>query len=516
MRRLRPRLLLITRVRTALLAIVAAILILNNSTVLAVSSDCSSTGGAPSSSNFCYTDDDTGSFNNSGSFYKFGDSVCGTAEAIATASSSANIDTSAAQEANAKTVIGIAKTENLGKAGALIGLMVAITESSLKIYANSNVPLSLNNPNKQAVGGDHDSLGVFQQRISTDWSTISSNPNDQAAVNQLMDPAYNAEAFFGSAPGSAAAKELSKGLQNHTDWASKDPWAAAQDTQTSAYDGRPRAANHYSSVYGGNYQAVMPRAQALLTQYYDSSPAVPLPVPLSGGTTSTTSASASVDTTAACGDSQGGPVAGNIVATAMNLAWNDMPKPKPKNGPDSASCYALDSSGVPQVVSPAPATCYHGFQQRGESVSINGSSHSISPTTYTKSVYQQAYTKYENGVNSTDFTDCGVFVATVMRSSGADPTYQQITTGEQLKYVRNSGKYTVYPKFNDSSELKAGDILITDGHTYIYLGNNKEITDKTHGWTVAEASQGNHSPEVDANPYPSDGGEVFAVARLKQ
>ena len=132
--------------------------------------------------------------------------------------SGSDVSTSADQAKIAQIIIGIAKTDKLGKQGALVGLMVGLDESGLKIYANSNVPVSLGIPSKQAIGSDHDSLGVFQQRISTDWSTISSDPGDAKAVAQLMDPAYNAQAFFGSPPGSSAPPALSKGLQNHTGW----------------------------------------------------------------------------------------------------------------------------------------------------------------------------------------------------------------------------------------------------------------------------------------------------------
>jgi hypothetical protein len=197
----------------------------------------------------------------------------------ASSSSSVAVSTSADQAKIAQIIIGVAKTNKLGKRGALVGLMVGLDESGLKIYANSNVPVSLSNPNKQAVGSDHDSLGVFQQRISTGWSTISSDPGDAKAVGQLMDPAYNAEAFFGSPPGSNAPAALSKGLQNHTNWQTMKTWEAAQAVQAS---GTPD---------GSNYQRFVDQAQSLVDQYYDSSPAVTLPVSIAAGSSSTSSSS---------------------------------------------------------------------------------------------------------------------------------------------------------------------------------------------------------------------------------
>src|SRR3954471_19918547 len=54
------------------------------------------------------------------------------------------------QENNAKTIIGIAKTENLGRQGALIGLMVSLAESGLTNLPNQHVPVSESVPNKES------------------------------------------------------------------------------------------------------------------------------------------------------------------------------------------------------------------------------------------------------------------------------------------------------------------------------------------------------------------------------
>ena len=91
------------------------------------------------------------------------------------------------QVRNAKTIIGIAKTENLAKRGAIIGLMTAIVESHITNETNTSaVPLSqgLGDP---VNGGDHDSVGVFQQRPSTGWSTYEGNAtNNPTAIKQMM------------------------------------------------------------------------------------------------------------------------------------------------------------------------------------------------------------------------------------------------------------------------------------------------------------------------------------------
>jgi N-acetylmuramoyl-L-alanine amidase len=220
--------------------------------------------------------DDLNSVTTNTPFYDPNATQCSDSTTSSTTTSTGTTATaSQAQTQNAELIIGVAKTDNLGQAGALIGLMVSLDEASLLELANDNVPLSETNPNKQGDGHDHYSLGIFQQQITTDWSTISDDPNNQAAVNQLMTPAYNAEAFFGSPAGSGAPAALSKGLQDVPGWQSMEPWVAAQTVQASGTAG------------GLNYKAQLGAAQTLITQYYASSPAVPLNVPITGGGTTT-------------------------------------------------------------------------------------------------------------------------------------------------------------------------------------------------------------------------------------
>lgn len=200
----------------------------------------------------------------------------------------------------AKDIIGIAKTENLGEGGAQIGLMVGLDESTLTNLANSNVPISESNPNKQGSGSNGFSLGVFQQQITDDWSTISSSVSNADAVNQLMTPTYAAEAFFGSPSGATNVNPaLSKGLQNVSGWQQMQTWVAAQAVQKS---GTPD---------GSNYEQQVGAAKALLNQYWASAPAIPLPVAMngtgggtSGGASSTSSAcNGSTSTTVDCNGS---------------------------------------------------------------------------------------------------------------------------------------------------------------------------------------------------------------------
>lgn len=246
----------------------------------------------------------------------------------------------------AKIIIGVAKTDNLGQQGALIGLMVGIDESTLTILANSNVPISLSYPGVQGVGSNGDSVGVFQQQPQYGWSTIATGTaalTNQAAVWQLMDPSYAAEAFFGSPPGSNSPSALSKGLQNVANWQSLQPWVAAQDVQ------------HSGTADGSNYERYVTQAQALLNQYWDSSPAVPLPIPIGTGTG--TSGSSSTSFSSFCTGIGSSATGGNSITQAVIQAGlAEIAKHIPYSyggggpyGPSTGICNSVGCAGLTTV-----------------------------------------------------------------------------------------------------------------------------------------------------------------------
>ena len=102
--------------------------------------------------------------------------------------------------------------------GAQIALMVAYTESSLE-----NLGPEL---------GNDGSLGLFQQRAAAGWGTPSEEQDPTDAAGMFVER-----------------------LLSVPRWQSIAPWVAAQDVQDSAFNGVPSAANHGSSVVGGNYKA---------------------------------------------------------------------------------------------------------------------------------------------------------------------------------------------------------------------------------------------------------------------
>ncbi|MFI6680566.1 phage tail tip lysozyme [Kribbella sp. NPDC050470] len=127
--------------------------------------------------------------------------------------------------------------------------------------------------------------------------------------------------------------------------------------------------------------------------------------------------------------------------------------------------------------------------------------------------YAQAVRDHNGSSGEDVLTDCGVFVATVMRMSGADPDYAPRGTTAQLAYLRNSGKYDLFDNFTNEGQLKPGDIFIIDGHTYLYTGNYEGGDGRTYN--AASASLYGHVPEA-SHVYFSDSRGHYTVARLKQ
>ena len=93
-----------------------------------------------------------------------------------------------------------------------------------------------------------------------------------------------------------------------------------------------------------------------------------------------------------------------------------------------------------------------------------------------KPEFVEASTAINNDIHTAYFTDCGVFVATAVISSGVDPDFPVRGTSAQLAYLSNSEKYEFFTPSNEG-ELQSGDILIVPGHIYIYTGERHEGTD---------------------------------------
>jgi hypothetical protein len=124
----------------------------------------------------------------------------------------------------AKAIIAEGQRRGITPKGIQIALATALVESNLTMYANEADPLSMNFPH-DAVGSDHQSVGLFQQQPW--WGTLACR----------MDAACSAGQFYDGVGGTI------KGLRSF-DYNSdaQSPGSYAQDVQRSAvpdaYDNR--------------------------------------------------------------------------------------------------------------------------------------------------------------------------------------------------------------------------------------------------------------------------------------
>lgn len=132
-----------------------------------------------------------------------------------------------AQMKHAATIVRIgSRIPGVGRNGVLIALTAALTESGLRMLSNVSAhPDSARYPN-DGDGSDHDSLGMFQMRPSAGWGS----------VEDLMDPAYQARAFFGG--GSGPNGGTPRGLLDIDSWKRLTKGHAAQAVEVSAYPDR--------------------------------------------------------------------------------------------------------------------------------------------------------------------------------------------------------------------------------------------------------------------------------------
>ena len=133
---------------------------------------------------------------------------------------------------NAASIVAAGQQKKMSSRGILVGLMTAMQESTLMIYANDgkrgpedsagtpSTDAQLAEAGKtmslphQAVGTDHASAGLFQQQVGPGFSW--------GTYKQVMDPVYSAGKFF----------DTLKGIGG---WESMDLGQAAQSVQSSAF-----------------------------------------------------------------------------------------------------------------------------------------------------------------------------------------------------------------------------------------------------------------------------------------
>ncbi|MFE9691741.1 peptidase M23 [Micromonospora sp. NPDC005806] len=118
---------------------------------------------------------------------------------------------------NAKAIVKAGREMGVPRRGLIIAVATAMQESNLYNYASGVLPESLDYPH-QAIGWDHDSVGLFQQRPSSGWGSVP----------DLMQPEYATKAFLNvlvQIPGwqDMALTDAAQAVQ-----VSAFPWAYAQ------------------------------------------------------------------------------------------------------------------------------------------------------------------------------------------------------------------------------------------------------------------------------------------------
>jgi hypothetical protein len=147
-------------------------------------------------------------------------------ELTASTAEGGSITLNKAQLTHARTIIQTgAGIDGVGRDGVLIALMAALTESTLRMLANTVYPDSADHPNG-GVGSDHDSLGLFQMRPQAGWGTVA----------ELMSPVYQAQAFYGGPNGPNYPSP--RGLLDIPGWQNMPRGEVAQAVEVSAFPDR--------------------------------------------------------------------------------------------------------------------------------------------------------------------------------------------------------------------------------------------------------------------------------------
>lgn len=135
---------------------------------------------------------------------------------ITQVSGAAMPDLTPAQERNAATIIAVGRKLDVSTNGVMVALMVAFQEATMLNKASAAYPESKNYPHDEVADGDHDSVGIFQQRAA--WGPMADRMNVVKSAAMF---------FLGGQAGQ-------KGLLDY-DYESMEPTVAAQTVQVSAY-----------------------------------------------------------------------------------------------------------------------------------------------------------------------------------------------------------------------------------------------------------------------------------------
>ena len=181
------------------------------------------------------------------------DGNCPTTVSGQTGSSSAGTSTDQDINNNVRTIIGVGKGLGISDVGIKIALVTAQKESSLRNLANDGVhgseddggewpaegadhylniaKKSMDKPNG-GKGSDHDSVGIFQQRVAYWWP--GSYDDTDKLITTMMDPQYQATAFFIGIHGDGGLKGKTDVWNAHGSLSGSEVNSAVQAVQGAA------------------------------------------------------------------------------------------------------------------------------------------------------------------------------------------------------------------------------------------------------------------------------------------
>lgn len=149
----------------------------------------------------------------------------------------------AVQTRNAAVIVATGTELGVPPHGLVVALATALQESRLRNLASRANPGSMSFPHDGVVPGDHDSVGLFQQRDA--WGPLAAR----------MDPAQSAGMFYTGGQGGQP------GLLDKPGWQDMEVWRAAQAVQVSAF---PTAYEKWEATAHAAVTALLPGGHAPL------------------------------------------------------------------------------------------------------------------------------------------------------------------------------------------------------------------------------------------------------------
>ena len=136
-----------------------------------------------------------------------------------------------------------------------------------------------------------------------------------------------------------------------------------------------------------------------------------------------------------------------------------------------------------------------------------------------KPEFIEAALALQDDVTIAYFTDCGVFVASVVHLLGLDPDFPVRETWTQFAYVKDSNRWETFVPAGEG-DLRPGDILVREGHIYIYVGEYWSEVDERHYRAVGASlytrpPSGHHLYLTGKSSKDRSSDQPFSVARFR-